>query len=231
MTDSQDEEQPVDVAECGSCADFTEHEVLRRSAKGAGEDLLVQCKDCGGVQTLHLRPGKAVGITTILSDGAESHTDKVEADEDELIGIGEVFEHAEILYRITRLDDEKSRPQNSMVAGEISTMWAVRCDKAIVRLTMTDGEESTSRTIECTPDEIFSCGSIMEIDGVRWRIRALHTGKGRTLRGKRAAIDIRRIYLHLPYARSGGDERRDSRGPRRDEWAERNDHRHDARRR
>ena len=50
---------------------------------------------------------------------------------------------------------------------------------------MTDGEESRSRTIECSPDEVFSCGSIMEIEGVRWRIRALHTGKGRTLRGKR----------------------------------------------
>ena len=40
---------------------------------------------------------------------------------------------------------------------------------------------------------------IMEIEGERWRIRALHTGKGRTLRGKRTAIDLRRIYLHPPY--------------------------------
>ncbi len=216
MTDSQDEEQPVDVAECGSCADFTEHEVLRRHVKGDGEDLLVQCRDCGGVQTLHLRPGKEVGITTILSDGAESLTDKVEADEDEVISVGEVFEHSEILYRITRLDDSDSRPKKSIVASEISTMWAVRCDKAIVKLTMTDGEESSSKTIECTPDEVFSCGSIMEVDGVRWRIRALHTGRGRTLRGKRAAMEIRRIYLHPPRARYGDDDRRDSRGPRRD---------------
>ncbi len=216
MTDSQDHEQPVDVAECGSCADFTEHEVLRRHAKGAGEDLLVQCRDCGEVQTLHLRPEKEVGITTILSDGAESRTEKVEADEDEIISVGEVFEHSEILYRITRLDDSNSRPKKSMVAADISTMWAVRCDKAIVRLTMTDGEESSSKTIECTPDEVFSCGSIMEVDGVRWRIRALHTGRGRTLRGKRVAMDIRRIYLHPPRSRYGGDDRRGSRAPRSD---------------
>lgn len=229
MTDSQNEEQPVDVAECGSCAEFTEHEVLRRQDKGAGEDLLVKCRDCGDVQTLHLRPGKAVEITTILSDGAESHTDKVEADGDEMISVGEVFEHSEILYRITRLDDSKSRPKKSITASEIQTMWAVRCDRAIVRLTMTDGEDSFSKTIECTPDEIFSCGSIMEIDGVRWRIRALHTGRGRTLRGKRAAIDIRRIYLHPPNSRYGEDERRDSRGPRRDE-RRRDDRRRDDRR-
>ena len=201
MNDCLDEEEAVDVSQCSNCEDFTEHNVLRRVKKGDGEDLLIQCLECNEVQTLHLRPGKPIKITSILSDGAESQTQTVESDDDELISVDDVFDHSGILYRVTRIDDSDTRSQRSMVASDISTLWAVRCDKCIVRLTMTDGEESSSTSIECSPDKVFSCGSIMEIEGVRWRIRALHTGKGRTLRGKRAAIDLRRIYLHPPYNR------------------------------
>lgn len=209
MNEGLDDEETVDVSECSNCEDFTEHRILRRFNKGEGEDLLIQCVGCNEVQTLHLRPGKAINITSILSDGAESQTQSIESDDDELISVGDVFEHNGILYRVTRIDDSDTRPKKTMVAREISTLWAVRCDKCIVRLTMTDGEESHSRTIECSPDEVFSCGSIMEIEGVRWRIRALHTGKGRTLRGKRTAIDLRRIYLHPPYNRE--EDRRQNR--------------------
>ena len=201
MNDSLDDEEAIDVSQCSNCEDFTEHNVLRRVKKGDGEDLLIQCLECNEVQTLHLRPGKPIKITSILSDGAESQTQTVESDDDELISVDDVFDHRGILYRVTRIDDSDTRSQRSMVASDISTLWAVRCDKCIVRLTMTDGEESSSTSIECSPDKVFSCGSIMEIEGVRWRIRALHTGKGRTLRGKRAAIDLRRIYLHPPYNR------------------------------
>jgi len=81
-------------------------------------------------------------------------------------------------------------------------------------LTMTDGEDSRSKSIECSPEDVFSCGSIMEVDGERWRIRALHTGRGRTLRGKRSAIDIKRVYLHPPYGRVRGEERRGNRDQR-----------------
>jgi len=210
VTEELDEEEAIDVSECSNCEDFTEHRVLRRVNKGEGQDLLIQCVECNEAQTLHLRPGKAVKITAILSDGAESQTQIIDSDDDESISVGDVFDHGDILYRVTRLDDSDTRPQQSMVASDISTLWAVRCDKCIVNLTMTDGEESNSKTIECPPDEVFSCGSIMEIEGVRWRIRALHTGKGRTLRGKRAAIDLRRIYLHPPYTR-GEDRRRNRR--------------------
>ena len=100
--------------------------------------MLIQCLECNEVQTLHLRPGKPVKITSILSDGAESQTQTVESDDDELISIGDVFDHSGVLYRVTRIDDSDTRSQQSMVASDISTLWAVRCDKCIVRITMTD---------------------------------------------------------------------------------------------
>ena len=166
MNDGLDDEEAIDVSQCSNCEDFTEHNVLRRVKKGEGEDLLIQCLECNEVQTLHLRPGKPIKITSILSDGAESQTQTVESDDDELISVDDVFDHSGILYRVTRIDYSDTISQRSMVASDISTLWAVRCDKCIVRLTMTDGEESSSTSIECSPDKVFSCGSIMEIKGI-----------------------------------------------------------------
>ena len=82
MNEGLDDEETVDVSECSNCEDFTEHRILRRFNKGEGEDLLIQCVDCNEVQTLHLRPGKAINITSILSDGAESQTQSIESDDD-----------------------------------------------------------------------------------------------------------------------------------------------------
>ena len=52
MEEYQDEEEVVDVADCGRCGHLTEHEVLRRVPKGEGEDVRVRCVDCNKVQTL-----------------------------------------------------------------------------------------------------------------------------------------------------------------------------------
>ncbi len=194
----EEQEQVIDVTDCPKCEEITEQQILRRTQKGEGEDLLVKCIICNSVQTIHLRPGKPVIIDANLSDGATSESAKIDSDEDEEIYVNDVFEYQDKVYRITRIDDNEGRPMKRSNAGKIGTLWAVRCDKVVVRITMTDGENSTSKNIECDQNEIFSCGSIMEIDGVKWRIRALHTGKGRTLRGKRSAFEIRRIYLHTP---------------------------------
>ena len=72
MEEYQDEEEVVDVADCGRCGHLTEHEVLRRVPKGEGEDVRVRCVDCNKVQTLYLRPGKPITVDAILSDGPES---------------------------------------------------------------------------------------------------------------------------------------------------------------
>ena len=137
-------------------------------------------------------------IKTTLSDRMDSELSLIEADEDEKINKNDYFQHEEQTYKITRLEDSTSRECRSLNAGEISAMWAVRVDRTIVPVTMTEGEISVPSSIECEPDRIFSCGAIMQMNGRRWRIRALHTGKGRTLNGKRIASEIRRIYLHVP---------------------------------
>ena len=198
MEDTDIEEEVFDATVCPECTKMTEHEILKRNIRGDGEDLLVRCMICSNVHNLQLRPPKSVFIKTTLSDRMDSVMQLIESDEDEEINTDDYFQHEEQTYRITRIEDKTSREYSSLNANEISAMWAVRVDRTIVPITMTEGEISVPSSIECDPDRIFSCGTIMKMNGRRWRIRALHTGKGRTLNGKRIASEIRRIYLHVP---------------------------------
>ena len=204
-TDVDVDEEVVDVAVCPKCSKMTEHEVLRRTMKGSGEDLLVRCAQCSNVQNLQLRQPKSVFIKTTLSDRMDSKFALVDSDEDELISKEDYFQHEDFTYRITRIEDSTSKESKKLEAAKISAMWAVRVDRTIVPITMTDGERSVAGSIECDPDKMYSCGAIMQMNGRRWRIRALHTGKGRTLNGKRVAHEIRRIYLHVPEDESRSD--------------------------
>lgn len=198
MEDTDIEEEVFDATVCPECTKMTEHEILKRNIRGDGEDLLVRCMICSNVHNLQLRPPKSVFIKTTLSDRMDSIMQLIESDVDEEINTDDYFQHEEQTYRITRIEDKTSRESSSLNANEISAMWAVRVDRTIVPITMTEGEISVPSSIECDPDRIFSCGTIMKMNGRRWRIRALHTGKGRTLNGKRIASEIRRIYLHVP---------------------------------
>ena len=201
LVQSEDNGGDVGAASCPNCSRSTEHEVLRRTPRGSGDDVLAKCVECGEVHTIVLRPPKAVRVSATLSDGKESEARSIEVDEDEIISIGDVFERDGALWEVTRIDGEASQPHDKLGASDIRAMWAVRRDRAVVRLTLTDGENSIASSIECEPERVFTCGSILEVDGRRWRIRALHTGKGRTLSGSRTAGDLRRMYLHPPRTR------------------------------
>ena len=181
---------------CPSCSSEMEHVTLREREIGEGVDLLVRCSGCKHVHTIILRPPQPVKIGMTLSDGRFSSFESIDSDDDEEICVGDTFEHDGSEWTITRLEEEDGRSVKRIDAGSIRRGWAIRVDRAIIPLTMTDGEVSRSSSMECSPETIFSCGTYIEVEGSTWMIRAIHTGKGRTLRGRRAAADIRRIYLH-----------------------------------
>jgi len=187
-----------DIAECPECSEESGHRIIKTANRGRGEDILVKCLECGHVHTLILRPPRGVKVKTTLSDGNRSSRVDIEVDEDEEISRGEMFEHDGMTWEVTRIDDSGSKERSVLNASEISSMWATRCDKTVIGVTMTEGEFSESGKLECEPDRVFSCGSILPMENGKWRIRAIHTGKGRTLNGSRRATEIKRIYLHRP---------------------------------
>ena len=198
MSSQYDEDDVLDAANCPICLELTEHEILKRTKKGKGEDILTKCIDCNDIHLIELRPPLPVFVNTTFSEGKISKPGLLEVDSDEIISIGEIFEFEGADWEITRIDNNISRPMKKLIASEIYAMWAIRTDKKIIKITMTEDDISTASTIECAPEKMFSCGTIMEIEGRRWKIWAIHTGKGRTLRGRREASEIKRIYLHSP---------------------------------
>ena len=195
-------DEPDDVLEnvafCPNCDQENDHKMLRTKERGKGVDHLVQCQECGHVQTIELRPPKSMDVRFTLSEGSDSRQIEIEIDDDERFSVGDEFEYGDAIWEVTRLEMSDATSSRNATASEVSMVWAVRRDLVQVRLTFTDGDFSFSDSLICEPDKEFKCGSIFVHDEERWRIRALHSGRGRTLNGSMKARKIRRIFLHMP---------------------------------
>ena len=209
MEEMDEEEVELDnFALCPTCKEEVSHQILRTTEKGKGVDHLVQCNICNGVHKVELRPPKSTEVRFTLSERGDSNQLIMEIDVDELFTLGDQFDHDESIFEITRLEMPDATSSNRVSAEKVRMVWATRVDEVMVKLTFTEGEESFSDTIMCQPDQEFHCGSIYEHSSGLWRIRALHSGKGRTLNGKMKASNIRRVFLHLPPSYEDAQEKR-----------------------
>ena len=136
-------------------------------------------------------------IRFTLSDGPDSTPFEMEVDDDEIFTLNDEFEANDCVWIITKLEVEGDEKKRTASAREVKRVWASRIDLARIKRTFSDDDFSFSDTIEVEPDKVFSCGTIVKHRGETWRIRALHSGTGRTLSGKMVAKNIRRIFLHL----------------------------------
>ena len=207
MTDADETEDVAHMAICSDCELECEHDVLRSVERGQGVDLLVRCHECANVHTLELRPPRSIAVRFTLSEGEHSQRTDIQVDDDEMFSIGDCFDHEQGTWEITRLEATGGISLTTADPGEIDMVWAMRADKVRVKLTFTEGEKSWSDTIICEPGEMFTCGASFTHEDERWRIRALHSGRGRKLTGKLPAGRIRRIFLHRPLTRAELAER------------------------
>ena len=137
-------------------------------------------------------------IPFLLSEGAHTRLEEIELDDDEELHIGDIFEHDEASWEINRIETKTGNSRRKLIASRIGRANAVRSDVVMVRLTLTRGEFSDSDAIFVEREKMFKAGSIFEHAGSKWKIRAIHTGAGRTMTGRVPAHDIKRIYLHEP---------------------------------
>ncbi|MBN16898.1 MAG: hypothetical protein CMB37_01895 [Euryarchaeota archaeon] len=196
-----DEEEVLDnVTRCPGCNTRQPHEILKETTlkNEAGVDYLLRCEGCSNVHTVIFRSPKPVIVKFTLSDGPISEPYEMEVDEDEIFTVNDEFEAAEMLWRITRLESGDDSKPRKLSASKVQRVWASRVDLVRIKRTFTDGEISFSDTIEADPEQVFSCGTIVQHRRETWRIRAIHSGTSRTLTGKMVARNIRRIFLHRP---------------------------------
>jgi len=192
------EEDLIHVELCPSCKTQQIHSILTERDVGGGVDYRTQCEGCSHVHLIQVRPPKGIKVKFTLSDGPHSSVHDIDVDDDETIHLDDVFDFEEKLWRVSQLHLIQEQAVRSAEPHEVVSAWAVRCDLVRIKITMTEGETSKATVMECEPGEIFACGSIMEFEGRKWRIRAIHTGLGRTLTGKKESSQIRRIFLHPP---------------------------------
>lgn len=183
---------------CPECEELTGHEILTEKKKGNGMDYLLKCIDCTKVHTVHLRPPPLVEIPFILTEGPSSHTSTLELDADEMIELEDVFKDGEKLWKINQIELKNGRKAKRAEATLIARASALRSDMVRVKITMTRGEDSEADVLIVSEDTVYTASHLIDLDGKTWRIRAIHTGRGRTLRGTVEAPDIKRMYLHEP---------------------------------
>jgi uncharacterized Zn finger protein len=192
------EELVENVTDCPGCGESCGHEVLREKKAGTGADYLLKCEECAFVHTVQIRPPRGINVPFLLSEGSQTVVVNIEIDDDEVLVLGDIFEYADASWEINRIESKENNPVNQLAAIEVGRVNAVRSDIVMVRLTLTKGEFSDSDSIFVERDTMFRAGTVMEHGGEKWRIRAIHTGTGRTMTGRVVAHDIKRIYLHEP---------------------------------
>ncbi|MEE2759574.1 MAG: HVO_0476 family zinc finger protein [Candidatus Thermoplasmatota archaeon] len=199
IVDDAGEEQD-NVTRCPSCNTRQGHEILKEKLlkSGNGVDYLLRCEGCGNVHKVIFRDAKPITVQFTLSDGPDSIPFEMEVDDDEVFALNDEFEAHDCIWIITRLEVDGDAKKRTASARDVKRVWASRIDLARIKRTFSDAEISFSDTIEVEPDKVFSCGTIVKHRGETWRIRALHSGTGRTLSGKMIAKNIRRIFLHRP---------------------------------
>ena len=194
------DEELDNVTRCPGCNTRQGHEILKEKLlkNGQGVDYLLRCEGCGHVHKVIFRDAKPVTVRFTLSDGPESMPFEMEVDDDETFALNDEFEALDGIWIITKLEVGNDEKRRTADARDVKRVWASRIDLARIKRTFSDGDISFSDTIEVEPDKVFSCGTIVKHRGQTWRIRALHSGTGRTLSGKMIAKNIRRIFLHRP---------------------------------
>ena len=193
------EEEVMDNAtHCPICDDITGHVILKEKKVGNGADIMVRCEDCSAVQTVQFRPPAPITIPFILSDGPDSERVVLMIDADEEFYVNDVFEEKEKLWTINQIETKAGPMTTSSFADNIASINAVRTDMVRVKMTLTRGEESFADVLVVPQDTTFTARHLIEHDDETCRIRAIHTGEGRTLRGTVRAPDIKRMYLHEP---------------------------------
>jgi len=186
------------AVECPACLQVTGHQILREKVKGKGIDYLVKCDECGNVQTVHIRPPPVMKIPFVLTEGPHSYMESIEIDADEMLELEDVFRHDEKLWSINQIEMTTGKMAKSAEAGLIARASALRADMVRVKITKTRGEDSTSDVLVVPAETKYTAGFLMDLDSETWRIRAIHTGNVRTLRGTVEAPEIKRMYLHEP---------------------------------
>jgi len=180
--------------ECPTCGEVTLHEVVHGTSTGRTLTVDARCRTCGTVSHQAVKSAEVLKVPIVVSAGAESVRTTIEAEEGEVISVGDelVVDGLPVLVRSIEVGHETR--VSSAPASDVRTVWAVRYDSVKVKFSINVGPRTKMAEADAAPDEEFTVGDIVEAAGLTSVIHSIKTRGGAVRRGSVAARDIVRVY-------------------------------------
>jgi len=164
----------------------------------------VRCTECGAYFDIPPEGSKIEVRLQVSRQGQTSH-EKAMLRDDELLYVGEerVFNTGEGVagVEVTALELADGRRVEESKVGLLACIWARAIDEVTIRVTLQKGWRSKSHRIDVHGLYEFSVGTEERLGGLHFRVKALRTRDGLTLKrygNVAAAKDLRTVYAEEP---------------------------------
>jgi predicted Zn finger-like uncharacterized protein len=181
---------------CPECEDDTRHKVLKGKI-GTKKDIsfegVVRCSKCGKTYPTSFKEKKPIDIPIIISWLDKSKRTSIELGPEVSVNIDDEYIVDGKPVVITSLESKGKRKRSAM-AKDIDTIWAVKFENVRIKISINKGSRTLTKEILAMPEDEFSIGDIMEVDGSKLAIKRIKTPSRTINRGGAVARNIQRIY-------------------------------------
>lgn len=206
---------------CPVCGEETEHAVLKASEAS----VTVRCTECQDVRTSSPPRMRVVRLRLVVSHGEESWSTFLETPSDEEVAVGHEFEQDGHRMLVTGIETVTEGAPQKARASDVRVVQAKVFDLVALKLSLNEGEVTTSFEVPLDPDTPVHVGEVYEAQGRRMIVKTLKSDQNRTLhKGFLLARNVRRAFCDpapesvqpgevVPVRRRGAPASRKGQGP------------------
>lgn len=181
--------------DCPSCGEHAVHEVLKgkMSKKQDVMEATVKCQECGHTYSTVVREPETIRVPIIVSERGTSKKEEIELEAGELLSVNDELYLGDTHLLVTGIECGERRVEKCDTK-EVSTIWAKKFDKVIVKISINKHTRTIPTQMEAMPDEEFYIGDMMTVGKEKVVIHNIKSKEGTVRRGGVPARDIVRIY-------------------------------------
>jgi uncharacterized Zn finger protein len=209
------------LLDCPACEEEqVRHRVLKGRVTTRGGaltmDVLVECGRCRDTRREVLKRREPRDVAVVISDGGTSGRDTFAMEEDEVLAVDDVIDLTDHPARVTALEVGDKRVGHASGA-EVDTIWAVRFDRVMVKVSVIRGRETSAELLEAAVDDTFEVGSKVRLKGTEYVVDKIKRPGKVLTEGAVPAHEVQRLYVkpaYRPERRFRGGDRRSYGGGR-----------------
>ncbi len=186
---------------CENCGRTTPHRILRLDPRADGSGGVVRgvarCQDCRYTHPFETGPPEEIERTLIVSRGASSERSALRLRRSAHLQVGADLPGQDPPLRIRRLERSDGSDASEAAASEVRTVWAVRDEGAVVRISVVEGARTVPTKVRFPHGTALEVGAEIPLEGGSGEIVALRA-RNRTWRrsGDRFRADeVDRAYV------------------------------------